>query len=146
MPDKRDMAKDRAMCEAATKGPWEVYTTGYGHYGVCQKGNSRCQITHAYANFEGYGNGSSKRDSTLIAESRTMTPYYLDLCETQQERLKELEAALERAIAKLMELGFCAQSKLGPKVLSKSTREEKCPDCIRDYLDAKAKEGLRNER
>lgn len=55
----------------------------------------------------------------------------------RREVAPRVEAALDKAVETLMKQGFCAQGKLGPKVLPKSILEKHCPACIRDFLFGK---------
>jgi hypothetical protein len=81
MSEKRDIAKDRAMCEAATKGPWKggVYCVWAGEKYVA-------------GTKTGIGESAERANMRFIAESREALPHYLTRTETAEQRVAEVEA------------------------------------------------------
>lgn len=89
-----------SLAQAATEGPWETESVGGGeympHYGVKSKAKG-WSVVYARSDWEGYGNGSTKRDADFIAACRDGVPELIAYA-------RDLEARLEAGRAKVDEL------------------------------------------
>lgn len=141
MSDKRDIAKDRAMCEAATPGPWhrrrKKVLTDSQVDAIGQpwgKGLVVAGSVVVTSTIEGFRHLNTRElDAEFIAESRTALPHYLD-------RTELAEAMLNAAVDLIIEIAR-DDIELCEKICDAQWLE-KCdlPHCIRAYLAAKAKE------
>lgn len=93
-----DIAAARALCDAATAGPWEAQTTGVrggDHWYVCTTDEA---IAHISAN-DGSNEDQRQPDAEFIAAARTLVPALLDALAAAEDRARKAEAAVQRVEA-----------------------------------------------
>jgi hypothetical protein len=93
MFDVIDLAKARALCAAATPGPW-TFTTCYG-VATVQHGPGRDAIAHAVDYLQV---GDEYDNASFIASARTLLPEALDALEQERAVCVTITTALKQAI------------------------------------------------
>jgi hypothetical protein len=88
-----DIAKARALCAAATPGPW-TFTTCYG-VATVQHGPDRDAIAHAVDYLQV---GDEYDNASFIASARTLLPEALDALEQERAVCVAITTALKQAI------------------------------------------------
>jgi len=88
-----DIAKARALCAAATPGPW-TFTTCYG-VATVQHGPDRDAIAHAVDYLQV---GDEYDNASFIASARTLLPEALDALEQERAVCVTITTALKQAI------------------------------------------------
>lgn len=101
--DKRDIASDRAMCEAATKGPWtseEKFVAQGEAPGLLAVSDEDLQIIAVVGEI---GEQQNHPNAVFIAKAREALPYYIDRCEAAEAKVREVTAERDSLRAELAE-------------------------------------------
>lgn len=96
--DRDERARLRALCEAATPGPWETYRPAAGGLGIAH-GDPRTHhgcIARIVA--------GEPADAALMGIARTALPALLDALDAAEHALREARAEMERLRAELAEV------------------------------------------
>jgi len=95
-PSDLTPAQIEARLAAATPGPWRpvLANNSDSHWGVAVEGRDFPSIAYAHAQYDGYGNGSTKADADLIANAPTDLAYLL-------AENKRLRAGITEALSSL---------------------------------------------
>ena len=151
MSEKRDIQADRAMCEAATKGPWKyVAHPIFGENSVRQDPvdwngmgyQHICVVPAAKGTFH-------EANGRFIAESREALPHYIARAEEAESALSHERRKVDAAVEYMthgtngFEHGICGLCPLGPNTDCRAITATDCKRLVHDYLDAKAKEGAK---
>ena len=98
MTEPRDIEKDKAMCEAATIGPWREYEKEHvkSPFGTYRSIDSKTRNYETDGRLVGFDLDGyiSPADAIFIAESRTALPYYITEYEAALAQIKRLEAVV----------------------------------------------------
>ncbi len=126
---KRDIAADKAMCEAATPGKWTVLLRGCHELGYDIVG-PRTGVRGMFARRE---------DANFCAESHAALPHYIDRTKAAESRDAELEAMLDEAL-QILAFSRCAlvQSAECPVVGDPSVEE--CKRCWGERIERTVEE------
>ncbi len=146
---ERDIKRDRAMCEAATKGPWKyVAHPIFGENSVRQDPvdwngmgyQHICVVPAAKGTFH-------EANGRFIAESREALPHYIARAEEAESALAHERRKVEAAIEELRYRPCPEREKARTRACEDAkyahlkSYDALCPKCWSDYLDQKAKEG-----
>lgn len=94
----RNAAKDLAMCEAATPGPWK--TSQHDEYSLDIVSVPEQEVICWTDSF-----GQGARDGYFIAEAREALPYWIKRAVAAETEVKKLAEALELIVNESDDLG-----------------------------------------